>query len=76
MMTMTPAPFRRYLSRATRAVYLVDFSCFEPPEDWKVSHSELMEMMRRQRCFTQDSLDFMDRILGQSGTGASGVILT
>ena len=26
-------------------------------------------MMRRQRCFTEDSLDFMKRILERSGTG-------
>jgi len=50
-------------------VYLIDFVCFEPPSSWKVSHAQIMDMMVRQNCFTQESLDFMKRILGRSGTG-------
>ena len=58
-----------YLARMDKAVYLIDFVTFEPPSSWKVSHDQIMEMMRHQNCFTTDSLDFMQRILGRSGTG-------
>ncbi|GMI55851.1 hypothetical protein ScalyP_jg7397 [Parmales sp. scaly parma] len=58
-----------YLARMDKAVYLIDFVTFEPPSSWKVSHDQIMEMMRHQNCFTTDSLDFMQRILGRSGSG-------
>lgn len=50
-------------------MYLVDFSTWEPPEEWKVSHAQLIELMRRQQCYTEESLNFMARILENSGTG-------
>ena len=65
----------RYFSKFSRATYLVDFATFKPPEEWKVSHAQLMELMRRKKCFTQESLDFMERVLANSGTGESPHIL-
>jgi 3-ketoacyl-CoA synthase len=50
-------------------VYLMSFATFKAPESWKLSHAQIIEIMRRQRCFTEDSLDFMTRILERSGTG-------
>jgi len=50
-------------------VYLMAFSTFKAPESWKVTHKQIIEMMRQQNCFTEDSLDFMSRILERSGTG-------
>jgi len=50
-------------------VYLLSFATFKPPEGWKLSHDMIIEIMRRQKCFTQQSLDFMSRILERSGTG-------
>ena len=58
-----------WLVRRDNPIYLLSFATFKPPEEWKVSHVEILEMMRRQRCFTEDSLDFMKRILERSGTG-------
>lgn len=52
-------------------VYLIDFSTFEPPASWKVSPEQLMELMKFQNCYTQESLDFMERMLKQSGVGPS-----
>ncbi|CAM9310874.1 unnamed protein product [Discosporangium mesarthrocarpum] len=48
---------------------MIDFSCFEPPSDWKVTHEQLIEIMRRQGCFTPESIQFMGKILSKSGTG-------
>lgn len=50
-------------------VYLQSFATFKAPESWKVSHAQIIEMMRRQKCFTQDSIDFMERLIARSGTG-------
>jgi len=53
------------------SVYLMSYATFKAPSSWKVSHDQIVEMMRRQKCFTEDSIDFMARILARSGTGQS-----
>lgn len=60
-----------YIYRSEKAVYLVDFATFEPPDSWKVSPEQLMDMMRAQGVFTEDSLSFLERMLVQSGVGPS-----
>jgi len=60
-----------YITRREKPVYLLDFSTFEPPESWKVSYDDLIEIMRRQECFTEESIDFMNRMLERSGCGPS-----
>mmetsp|Transcript_1740 Transcript_1740/g.2958 ORF Transcript_1740/g.2958 Transcript_1740/m.2958 type:complete len:532 (-) Transcript_1740:479-2074(-) len=60
-----------YANRRHKPVYLIDFATFEPPEEWKVSPEQLLEIMRRQKCFTEESLTFMERMLKQSGCGPS-----
>lgn len=58
-----------YIAQRTRSVYLVDFATFKAPAEWRVSHAQILEMMKRKGCFSQESLDFMERILNNSGTG-------
>jgi 3-ketoacyl-CoA synthase len=50
-------------------IYVLSFATFKAPESWKCSHDDIVEMMRRQQCFTDESLNFMRRILERSGTG-------
>ena len=50
-----------YLSNRDKPVYLIDFAVFEPPESWKLSHDQLMDIMGKQGCFTEDSLNFLSR---------------
>lgn len=50
-------------------VYLLSFATFQAPDAWKCSHQDICEIMRRQKCFTEDSVQFMERILERSGTG-------
>jgi hypothetical protein len=50
-------------------VYLLDFATFEPPDEWKLSYDQLMEAMRLQNVYTEESLNFMEKMLKQSGTG-------
>ena len=65
------ALFVWWLTHREKPVYLVDFSCFEPPESWKVTHEQFLEIMRRQKCFTDDSVEFMARLQERSGCGPS-----
>lgn len=55
--------------RMDNPTYLLAFSTFKAPDSWKVSHDQIIEMMKCQDCFTQESLDFMKRLLVRSGTG-------
>uniref|UniRef100_A0A7S2I4J3 3-ketoacyl-CoA synthase n=1 Tax=Helicotheca tamesis TaxID=374047 RepID=A0A7S2I4J3_9STRA len=58
-----------WLLRMDNPVYLLSFATFHAPESWKVSHEQIIEMMRRQNAYTEDSIDFMRRLLVRSGTG-------
>jgi len=60
-----------YINHREKPVYLVDFVTWEPPESWKLSHEQIMKAMEVQGCFTEESLDFMRRMLAQSGVGPS-----
>lgn len=52
-----------------KTVYLLDFQTWEPPKSWKLTHEQILQAMRFQGCFTEESLQFMDRMLQQSGVG-------
>jgi hypothetical protein len=62
-----------YLLRRKSAVYLLDFALFEPPDEWKVSQAELMELLRKigeaRGSYDESDLAFMEKVLGNSGTG-------
>ena len=60
-----------YLHYTSSPVYLLDFTTFEPPEAWNVSHEQLIEIMKAQGCFTPESLEFMSKMLAHSGCGPS-----
>jgi predicted naringenin-chalcone synthase len=60
-----------YMVKSSKPIYLVDFVCFEPPDAWKVSHEQLLQIMRNQECFTEESIEFLSRMLLQSGCGPS-----
>lgn len=58
-----------YFSHRGNSVYLVDFTTFKPPEDWKITPEQTLQCMRDTNSFSEESLDFMDRMLKQSGVG-------
>lgn len=60
-----------YLGHKEKTVYLIDFATFEPPDNWKFTAEQIMQMLKFQGCFTQESLDFQERMLKQSGCGDS-----
>jgi 3-ketoacyl-CoA synthase len=57
------------LMRRQNPVYLLSFATWKAPESWKCSHADIVEIMRRQKCFDEKSIGFMERILERSGTG-------
>ena len=59
----------RYFLHRDKAVYVLDFTTFEPPESWKLSQAEILEILRREGTFTEESLAFQERMLAQSGVG-------
>ena len=50
-----------YINHREKPVYLMDFSVWEPPADWKLTPEQLMTAMKAQGCYTEDSLDFLVR---------------
>ncbi len=54
-----------------KPTYMLSFSTFKAPDSWKVSHAETVQMMKNQKCFTDESIEFMERLLERSGTGQS-----
>lgn len=59
------------LNRRENAVYLLDFTTFEPPQSWKLTAEELLDVMRAQKCFTDESIAFQEKLMKQSGVGPS-----
>ncbi len=47
--------------RGRRPVYLIDFAVFNPPDSWKCTHEQIVEILKRQKCFTTESWQFMVR---------------
>jgi len=58
-----------WIVRRDNPVYLMGFATFKAPDSWKCDHDQILEMMRRQECFNDESIGFMKRILERSGTG-------
>ncbi|KAL2897568.1 3-ketoacyl-CoA synthase 10 [Bienertia sinuspersici] len=58
-----------YFMSRPRPIYLLDFACYKPTDDFKVSKEEFIEMARQSGKFDQETLDFKRRILDSSGIG-------
>ncbi|KAF2285056.1 hypothetical protein GH714_037789 [Hevea brasiliensis] len=57
-----------FLSRP-RSIYLLDFACYRPHDDLKVSKDEFIEMARKTGKYDEASLEFQKKILQSSGIG-------
>ncbi len=58
-----------YLNNREKPVYLIDFSTFEPPDSWKLSPEQLLDIMKKQGTYTDESIEFQEKILKRSGCG-------
>lgn len=66
------------LLRRGRSVYLIDFATFEPPESWRISHGQLVEILHTVAAHrkaqglsynTVADIEFQAKVLENSGTG-------
>lgn len=58
-----------YFMSRPRPIYLLDFACYKPSDDLKVSKEEFIEMSRQSGKFDEETLQFKRRILDSSGIG-------
>jgi len=62
-----------FLMRRDRSVYLLDFALFDPPPAWRTSREGIMTMLKNAgksaESFGEPELEFMGKVLGNSGTG-------
>ncbi|CAA0810645.1 3-ketoacyl-CoA synthase 10 [Striga hermonthica] len=60
--------FLYFVSRP-RSIYLLDFACYKPSNDLKVTKDEFIELARKSGKFDDASLEFQRQILQSSGIG-------
>ncbi|KAL6965682.1 very-long-chain 3-oxoacyl-CoA synthase [Sarracenia purpurea var. burkii] len=58
-----------YFMSRPRSIYLIDFACYKPHDDLKVSKERFIELARKSGKFDEASLEFQKRIVGSSGIG-------
>ncbi|XP_062093324.1 3-ketoacyl-CoA synthase 4-like [Humulus lupulus] len=58
-----------YITTRPRAVYLVDFSCYRPPNNLHVKFKQFMDHSKLTGDFDESSLEFQRKILERSGLG-------
>ncbi|PRQ23900.1 putative very-long-chain 3-oxoacyl-CoA synthase [Rosa chinensis] len=58
-----------YIMTRPRSVYLVDYSCYKPPNNWKVKYQKFINHSRLIGAFDESSLEFQHMILKRSGLG-------
>ncbi|PWA88564.1 3-ketoacyl-CoA synthase 17 [Artemisia annua] len=58
-----------YLMTRPKPVYLVDYSCYRPPDSLQVKFDVFMEHSKLHGGFNESALDFQRKILERSGLG-------
>ncbi|KAL3695869.1 hypothetical protein R1sor_009945 [Riccia sorocarpa] len=58
-----------YFMSRPHPVYLVDFACYKPSDDRKVTREIFMDCSRKIGAFNEKSLEFQKKILERSGLG-------
>ncbi|XP_057980651.1 3-ketoacyl-CoA synthase 15-like [Malania oleifera] len=58
-----------YLLLAPRSTYLLDFACFRPPDDLKISREKFIELAKKSGQFSDTAIEFQQRIIKNSGLG-------
>ncbi|KAI3497315.1 hypothetical protein L1887_39840 [Cichorium endivia] len=58
-----------YLMSRPRPVYLVDYSCYRPPDNLKVKFDVFMGKSKLHGAFNESALEFQRKILERSGLG-------
>ncbi|XP_062156516.1 3-ketoacyl-CoA synthase 1 [Alnus glutinosa] len=61
--------FALYWAKRSRPVYLVDFSCYKPDDERKVTGDYFLKITEDSGAFEEDSIRFQRRIASRSGLG-------
>ncbi|GLT79822.1 hypothetical protein SLA2020_512960 [Shorea laevis] len=61
--------FALYLAKRSRPVYLVDFACYKPEDERKMSIDSFLKMTEDSGAFGEESLQFQRRISARCGLG-------
>lgn len=59
------------IKRTSSRVYLIDFACYKPPETQKCTKEFMMKKARHSGYFSEETVDFMRKVLDKSGVGDS-----
>ncbi|XP_047947332.1 3-ketoacyl-CoA synthase 1-like [Salvia hispanica] len=62
-------PLGIYWARRPRPVYLVDFACYKPHDERKLSVESFLKMTAENGAFEEDSISFQSKIAHRSGLG-------
>lgn len=58
-----------YYFKRPRPVYLVEFACYKPEDEHKISKESFLEMTESTGCFNDKALDFQTKITNRSALG-------
>ncbi|XP_051119549.1 3-ketoacyl-CoA synthase 10-like [Andrographis paniculata] len=58
-----------YLMTRPRSIYLLDFACYKPSDDLKVTKEQFIDLLQKSGKFDEADLAFHRRILESSGLG-------
>ncbi|KAL5699721.1 very-long-chain 3-oxoacyl-CoA synthase [Ranunculus cassubicifolius] len=58
-----------YLDLTPRSTYLLDFACYLPPDELKLSKAEFIELAKKSGNFDDSALEYQHRVLKNSGIG-------
>jgi len=58
-----------YFLKAKSTVYLVDFATYQPPDELKMPHDRFMKRTREVGWFTEESIEFQEKLLYRTGLG-------
>ncbi|KAJ1381885.1 Very-long-chain 3-ketoacyl-CoA synthase [Sesbania bispinosa] len=58
-----------YIDSIPRSTYLLDFSCFRPSNEYKISKAEFIELAKKSGNFSDPAIEFKERVLKKSGIG-------
>ncbi|KAL5783558.1 hypothetical protein ACOSP7_008587 [Xanthoceras sorbifolium] len=58
-----------YFMSRPRSIYLIDFACYRPPDDLKVTKEQFIEQAKRSGKFDEATIEFQRKIVQSSGIG-------
>lgn len=61
--------FGLYWAKRSTPVYMVDFACYKPEKERKISVESFLKMTEESGYFNEDAIQFQRRISGKAGLG-------